>query len=1189
MSQDEGGGATAAAAQLTAAQPTTAGEATASSATDPNTRKILTETCTTVPWPLAALCEKYQSPTLVTPSAAGAESGPKAARGSGLWQAEAWVPAARDRSRFLIAIVPDPELTRLSLYFDRAVDSIQRAAESTGFYFDRHWLPWTQDPSSSGRAISFTGDEPGMLLFRRSGVSEDYLVVFLVGESPVSGIRQRPFLKAVQYAKTIGNPAKFYVSGTSYSGALPSLRHAIEDARRLFLAGDSATFDVISGSATVKREMDAFRSGRGEQAKEIPFASVMHNDTFASRHFLDYIKRRWGGALPSAFLSEGQTAYGMGTATIQREMIPAEEAAASSLTIRFPREIARLRGAYPQPSMRTTESGVIPQGSPSAQLSVPLQEVQEGRDAVTTLSRAQLPVVQESVLLDIANTLQREDIRLTGIAGTDVFDSLFLAGFLRKATPNLRLYLDDTDLLYVRAGAQYSLDGVLAVTSYPLVTQNQVWSLGRTQNRWPQRSPASSRFELGTYNAARALLLKQDHARRQSGQPTEPAAGASNPIGTSTATAMPPLGEHSFPGVAYNNNPPLWLVTVGLNGYWPIALLDNGTNDESQLAWNAAAEGPDQQVLDLGRPDRVWSAVFSLLVAIGGVFGALTVGAQLPGFVAAMQGLSGQTRPPRESRLWSQFLVHPSERGAPGRAYFISVQCLALAAMLYPVASVLWLVLLEGSGGDVRYTSSENWIVPAACVSFASFLFLLAGALAPYATLLSVRATKGTTRDEEGSLAGNQYMHLAVATFIAFPFPLVFWWQGLAGQSDHSLFFFTYRSLDLLNGVSPATPFLLLGIGLMVMARLHGRRHILALEAPTALPAITEDFQTKGLKANAEEVSHSLSNPLTSDVGATLLILLPAFAVLLLIPSDRPQSLESWQYDLAYQITLRALFLFAALSWARFVLVWMKLHRVLEILDQHPLRATFSVLPSGYSTMPVFEGTGRLDSRDRLVHLAQDLRALASCKNVAPIPFLEPEELRTLERGIEEAVAHNPQALAGVWRRVASIGTELASRLEPEWSRGCGTVDEMIARRSEVPAEQRAFRIAEEIVAMPYLAFVGNAMLQLRNLLLYVTTSYFLGVISALVYPFRGVQMIVWAGTIGFVVLGTPVIVALIQMERDAILRRLARGKGAAGTFPLLRRLAVFGALPILAMFGSYFPGVGRYLIAWLEPAIKAF
>lgn len=1162
--------------------------------------KVLSETCTTPPLPLVSLCEKFQLPQLeALPAVSAVASGKPPVRGLGSWQSEAWVIAARGKVQFLIVTVPDPELTRLSLYFDRAIDSIQRAAESTGFFFDRHWLPWARDAAAGRYAASVTGDEPGALLFRRSGGADEYLVVFLIGESPVSGIRQRAFLKAVQYANTIARPEEFYVLGTNYSGALSSLRRSIEVAQRLFLAGRQAKFEVISGSTTVKSEMDAFRHERGLGAGKLTFSSVLQNDTFSKQRFLDYISRRWRGPVASAFLSEGQTAYGgtiaqeiLDSAAVQmssaggkmaRDNISSNPLPSQEVTIRFPREIARLRGAYPQPVEPAAPTGFQSEGTLKAQLNLPLSVVVEGRDAVPVFSGPQLPVVQEAVLLDIANTLQQEDIRLAGIAATDVFDSLFLAGFLRKATPSVRLYMDDADLLYTRAGAQYSLEGVLAITTYPLITQNQSWSLGLTQRDWPQRSPTSSRFELAMFNAARALLLKQAASR-----PTN--ANGATEIAAKPGAEFSDLADHRFPGEFFRQRPPLWLVTVGLNGYWPIALLNNGQSDDSQLAWSLAPSRPGRPVLDLGSPGRAWIVVFVLLVGIGGCFGAFTVLAQFPRLLNTIRRLWASKRVLLNSPLWRQFLVLPKERGATGRAYFLSAQCLALIAMLYPVSSPLWLLIWEGYTvpNEVAYISPHHWILPAAFLSLLSFLLLVAGAIAPFGTLLSMHARKGTSPEGEGPLLGNQYIHLAIATFGAFPFPLVFWWMGLSGQSDYSLFFFTYRSLDLLNGVSPATPFLLLGMGLFVMARLHARRHALSLEAPTELPELAEDFQTSGLKADTDAVALTLSNPLTSEWGPTLLLLLPAVSILFLIPWDWPQSLESWQYDVAYQITLRALFLFAAISWTRFLLTWFKLHRVLDTLNLHPLRATFSVLPSGYSHVPVFEGSGTLDSKDRLVRVSQDLRALAACPNVEPLDFLEPAELRKLERRIEIAIGKDQQALASVWKNVAHIGTELAILLEREWHTGCGTVDETIPKCGEPPASQRAYRIAEEIVAMPYLAFLGNAMLQLRNLLFYVTTSYFLGVMSALVYPIRGVQMIVWAATIGFVVLGTPVVIALVQMERDEILRRLTRGKGEPGTFRLLKRLAVFGALPILAMIGSYFPGIGHYMLNWLEPALKA-
>ncbi|MCC7339630.1 MAG: hypothetical protein IT170_00975 [Bryobacterales bacterium] len=1138
--------------------------------------------CGAVPRPLAPLCEKFEEAALEPPTPPRAvRSGEPPRTESPVWENAPWLKMARGKTRFLIVTVPDPELTRLSLYFDRSMDSIQRAAESVEFYLDRHWLPWTEDAAGGGANAG--GDEPGVLLFRESGAGQGVLVVFLVGESPVSGIRGRAFLKAVQYVQAVAAPETFFVSGTNYSGALSSLRRGIADARRLFLQGSAAKFQVISGSATVKSEMDAFANGDLAWEKSVSFASAMHNDTFAKERFLSYMRRRWLGPIPSAFLAEGQTAYGIDSLAGPQAMLQAQ----ASLTIRFPREIARLRGASPQPAAAKRDGGAISGGAANSQLSVPVQQVLKGRDAVAIFSGPQLPVVQEAVLLDIASTLQHEDIRLAGIAATDVFDALFLAGFLRKANPDVRLYMDDADLLYVRAVSQYPLEGILAITTYPVVTHNQLWSPGVAADQWPQRSPTGSRYEVAVFNAVRALLLRQAHGR--SVAPASPISGAA--IAESPSPVRwPSLLEHSFAGRNFKTRPPLWLVAVGVNGYWPIALLNPSETDETQLSWQPGLSAARNPVLDLGRPGRPWTVVFLLLVCIGGLFGCLTIVAQLPVCASFMERILPGFKAIRERPFWRQFLVHSLERGAPGRAYFVSAQCLALAAMLYPVACPLWLLALESPSPavGVPYVSPGDWARLACIPSLFAFLALMAGAILPFLRLFLDHASQGTLPEGEGPMLSNQYIHLAVVTFLVYPGPMVLYWLGLAGHDDQSLFFFVYRSLNLLNGVSPATPLLLLGCGLIVMARLHARRHALSLEAPMVLPELPEDFQTKGLRKGVEAVGQSLANPITSDPGATLLILLPALAIFFLIPWEWPQSLEGWQYDVVYQITLRALFVFAVISWSRFVLAWMKLRGLLEILDLHPLRAAFSILPSGYSQVPVLEGSGTLDSRDRLVYLGQRLRALAACPRVAKLDFLAPAALRSLEGRIEAAIGREPQFLASVWSSVAKIGSVLAGFLEPVWSTGYGTAEDVTKPKGDSPPDRRPYQIAEEIVALPYLAFLGNAMLQLRNLLFYVAVSYFLGMVSALVYPFRGLQMIIWAGTVGFVVMGIPVAVAIFQMERDEILRRLTRGKEDPGAFRLVKRLAMVGGLPILAMVGSYFPGIGRYLMTVVEPALKA-
>ena len=47
--------------------------------------------------------------------------------------------------QFLIATTPNPIETRLGLWFDREVESIQSAADSVGLRFQSAWIPWDAD------------------------------------------------------------------------------------------------------------------------------------------------------------------------------------------------------------------------------------------------------------------------------------------------------------------------------------------------------------------------------------------------------------------------------------------------------------------------------------------------------------------------------------------------------------------------------------------------------------------------------------------------------------------------------------------------------------------------------------------------------------------------------------------------------------------------------------------------------------------------------------------------------------------------------------------------------------------------------------------------------------------------------------------------------------------------------------
>src|SRR6516225_9320242 len=156
--------------------------------------------------------------------------------------------------RFLVATVPDPVASHLDIEFDRAIESLQRAAAFEGYSFERYWLPWRAQNAggiyANASATALRSEErlrqeqPGLLIFRRLlkpvvPKSEDTapgrpkaliqdscyqgaenqdqrLLIFLVGETPTAGLNRTAFFKSLDYIDQLRLP-----SGASPSATQP--------------------------------------------------------------------------------------------------------------------------------------------------------------------------------------------------------------------------------------------------------------------------------------------------------------------------------------------------------------------------------------------------------------------------------------------------------------------------------------------------------------------------------------------------------------------------------------------------------------------------------------------------------------------------------------------------------------------------------------------------------------------------------------------------------------------------------------------------------------------------------------------------------------------------------------------------------------------------------------------------------
>ena len=180
-------------------------------------------------------------------------------------------PSSFDRSNLnaVIATVPDPLHTRMSMETDRYLDAIQQAAFDSGFELAMQWLPWTVKAAAEKTgAVPGSTDKsfdwerlPGLLLFRHhffnqvSDVSgapgpDSLLLVFVVGETPTAGVNGYQFgmARATIQALSVPSSHNFYIAGPNFSGSFPSMTRLLEDS-----ASGVAHIEMRSGAVTNDR------------------------------------------------------------------------------------------------------------------------------------------------------------------------------------------------------------------------------------------------------------------------------------------------------------------------------------------------------------------------------------------------------------------------------------------------------------------------------------------------------------------------------------------------------------------------------------------------------------------------------------------------------------------------------------------------------------------------------------------------------------------------------------------------------------------------------------------------------------------------------------------------------------------------------------------------------------------------
>lgn len=129
---------------------------------------------------------------------------------------------ARGKVRFLIATVPDPIHSHLSLFFDRSIDTIVEGLKADHYLLDRALMPWHylgDSTNESADQVKLRESFPGLMIFRGEN-GQPPVFVLTVGETPTAGINQEQFHYAFYIIRAIRAKTTMAPSSTTEFGIL---------------------------------------------------------------------------------------------------------------------------------------------------------------------------------------------------------------------------------------------------------------------------------------------------------------------------------------------------------------------------------------------------------------------------------------------------------------------------------------------------------------------------------------------------------------------------------------------------------------------------------------------------------------------------------------------------------------------------------------------------------------------------------------------------------------------------------------------------------------------------------------------------------------------------------------------------------------------------------------------------------
>jgi hypothetical protein len=1107
-------------------------------------------------------------------------------------------------TKFVIATLPDPEKTHLTLIFDRLIVAIQHATQDECLTYDSSWLPWH---NGNSEYTSLLDDEqakqnhevelhqPGILLFRENVTSgcelerRQNLIIFVVGETPTGGIDKEQFLSAVSWIESLSDiaadpsrPFTLNLLGPYSSGSFESLQKLID----LVPRAGPLYIDVSTGTTTADQMISGFQ---GSPFLISSFADFVEKDRAAIGRFLCALHENGYDVGKVATLSEDETAYGAsltdatGNNSLQLGSCDPERVSLG-LRLSYPRNISVLRSEYEKTALLTPSSAT--EAKTAAMLRVlPTtilgdEESRNQSDTVASYSGKQEPLSEEAEVLEIVDVLRAKHIEYILLSGSNPMDTIFLAQFLRRAYPEGRVVMSGSDTLLFRGRGQDSLDGVLTLSVYPLINEAQDWTTGPQQVHEGFSSDAAE----GEYNAARHLmhtvLLHTVH-----------------PFG---------LPNYSTPDWLFDNPkahpdrdiPPVWLSVVSANRAWPVEAYPAQHLDESLLHSTRfdqhSFEGSEPPPLKTPRP------VCTPDLPTGFIPLACT---------------------PLCFALWYGYrCLSNREMVGPRQHIFIVLAwfCVAVIAIVPAIFSGLPWELFHhtcGSGRDLIVRLFPMLLAMLVATGFPMVHVILRPHF--YVDAIQVKNTglESVSRVLKRIVALRKSKRLCAIALLPIILSIAVtawgWLLVVSLHPEHRELMF-WRGLSMFSGVSPSAPVVAFAVGGFIWC-VKSQNAVRLLRADR--PQLPEE---KHLGSHLLILSETPYIRLKSTGSYApwklrLRLLLVIAASIFLVNRygleryyGHLRTLEPMSFTHSYEILF---WLAATLVLSEGILVriaWITLRPLLSALSAIPLRRTLiSLKEIRWKTLwSVSDGGSCRRFLPRLweasSHLAASLPSkcpaakrhdllYAACNSVDAC-FCELHRRRT--GSPEDTRSPESVALAAEMQRqcAATAGFLMQELLMPAWQQEKHSliIHEGAASANEDQAPPllsgcECVRNAEEFVCLVYLSFIQNVLARFRFIVVGALAVYLSMVAAAALLMFDPRPAMSAALLLLFLAFSAPVVSVFWQMHRNETLSYITNTKpGELGAEFWVHAIA-FASGPILALIAIAFPELSSWLFSFLQ------